>query len=304
MNKDIKGLIAAAFTPLNCDGTLNLLKIADVGKYILDSEIDGIYVCGSTGEGPLLSTGERKQVAESYVSALSGRLPVIVHVGHESIPEARSLAKHAHSIGVDAIAAIGPIYFKVDSAETLIKYLAQIASSAAELPFYYYHIPALSGISLDMVDFLRKADKQIPTLAGIKYTDEKVNEFQECKETFGPRYRMFFGRDEMMASGLCAGADGVIGSTYNFASSLYRQIMESFSKGDMETVRKLQNKSIQMIRTLFRYGGQPAFKSVMKLIGLNCGPSRLPLISLKSEDIEQLRKELKELGLEEWIPIE
>ena len=303
MNKVIKGLIAAVFTPLYNDGTINLSKIADIANYICDCDIDGIYVCGSTGEGLLLSTEERKQVAESYIKTVSGRLPVIVHVGHNSVVEARSLTKHAHSIGVDAIAAIGPIYFKASSVDNLIHYLAEIASAVVELPFYYYHIPALTGICFDMVEFLSKADKKIPNLAGIKYTDEKVNEFQECKAAFGKRYKMLYGRDEMMTSGLCAGAEGAIGSTYNFASSLYRQIIDSFLKGDMDTVRRLQNKSIQMISLLCRYGSQPAFKSVMKLIGLDCGPSRLPLITLRPEKIDEMTKELKKLKLDQWIPL-
>ena len=158
-------------------------------------------------------------------------------------PPARPQAKasrHAASAGADAIAAVGPCYFKASSTRQLIAYLAKIAEVVPHLPFYYYHIPHLSGNNLDMIEFLQESAELIPSLKGIKYSALTVYEFQSCKELFEGRYDVFFGCDEMLTSGLSAGADSAIGSTYNLAGRLYRRIKESFAQGDIETNRKLQ----------------------------------------------------------------
>lgn len=301
MKNRIKGLIAATFSPMNQDGSINLQLIPQLTDHLIERSIEGVYICGSTGEGPLLSVDERKQVAETYIQSVNKRIPVIVHVGHDSLAEARAMAEHAATSGADAIAAVGPCYFKAASIDALIAYLAQIAEGATETDFYYYHVPMLSGNNFDMMEFLEKAPSKIPTLKGIKYTALTVHGFQECKEACGDRFQIFFGCDEMLTSGLSVGADSAIGSTYNFASRLYRQIMDSFNEGDMETARKLQYLSVQMIRVCYKYRGLPAFKSVLKLAGLDCGPTRLPLEALNAEEFNGLKSELEALGICEWI---
>ena len=299
--KQIKGLIAAAFSPMNADGSVSMRIIPRVTDYLIEHSIDGLYVCGSTGEGPLLSVEERKQIADAYMSAAAGRIPIIVHVGHDSLPEAQSLARHAVSAGADAIAAVGPCYFKATSARQLLAYLAKIAEAAPQLPFYYYHIPQLSGNHINMVEFLEEAADFIPNLKGIKYSALTVFEFQSCRELFDGRYELFFGCDEMLTSGLSAGAVSAIGSTYNFAGRLYRKIMDSFAQGDMDTARKLQSISVQMVRICSAYRGLPAFKAVMKLLGLDCGPVRLPLQALTDEEFKKLSEALKTSGILEWF---
>ena len=301
MEKRIKGLVAATFSPMNEDGSINTPIIPKITEHLIERSVEGLYLCGSTGEGPLLSVDERKQVTEAYIQATNKRIPVIVHVGHDSLAEAGSLAQHAAASGADAIAAVGPCYFKAASIEALISYLARIAKGAPETDFYYYHVPFLSGNSFGMMEFLEKAPAQIPTLRGIKYSALTVHEFQECKEACGDRFQVFFGCDEMLTSGLAAGADAAIGSTYNFASRLYRQIMDSFNEGDLETARKLQLLSIRMIGICYKYRVHPAFKSVLRLAGLDLGPIRLPHESLTAEEFEHLKSELEATGLCEWI---
>lgn len=299
--KQIKGLIAAAFSPMNADGSVSTRIIPRVTNYLIEHSIDGLYVCGSTGEGPLLSVEERKQIADAYMSAAAGRIPIIAHVGHDSLPEAQSLARHAVSAGADAIAAVGPCYFKATSVRQLLAYLAKIAEAAPQLPFYYYHIPQLSGNHINMVEFLEEAADFIPNLKGIKYSALTVFEFQSCRELFDGRYELFFGCDEMLTSGLSAGAVSAIGSTYNLAGRLYRKIMDSFAQGDTDTARKLQSISVQMVRICSAYRGLPAFKAMMKLLGLDCGPVRLPLQALTDEEFKKLSEALKTAGILEWF---
>ena len=301
MGSKLTGLIAATFSPMNADGSINTVIIPEISDYLVSHCIDGLYVCGSTGEGALLSVEERKQIASAYIESIDKRIPVVVHVGHDSIVEAQTLAKHAESIGADAIASVGPSYFKPTCIESLIEYLAKIAEGAPNTDFYYYYVPILNGSSFDMTEFLEKAPSKIPTLKGIKYTALTVFEFQQLREVYGDRFQIFFGCDEMLTSGMAAGADSAIGSTYNYAGKLYREIMNAFNKGDIKTAQELQYKSVQMVRVSLKYGGHSARKAMMKLAGLDCGPPRLPLLPVKESDMAGIKSDLEAIDFMKWM---
>ncbi|NOR66125.1 MAG: N-acetylneuraminate lyase [Woeseiaceae bacterium] len=294
------GLIAAVFTPMTSDCTLDLKKAPLIVERLIADGIRGLYVCGTTGEGPLLSSEERRAVARAYVAAARGRIPVIVQVGHNSLTEARGLAIHAGEIGADAIAAVAPMYFRPESTEVLIDCLHEIASVVPDLPFFYYHIPALTGMQIDVLDLLGRAEQHLPSLVGIKYSATSVHEYQACLDFGQGRYTILFGCDEMLLSGLSVGAPGAVGSTYNFAAPFYNAMIEAFERGDLEEARRLQSLSIQMIRLMYRYRGQPAFKATMGLLGLDCGPNRLPLKALSADEIRSMKRELEELGFFDW----
>jgi len=213
-----------------------------------------------------------------------------VQVGHNSLAEARNLAAHAQAIGADAISAIPPTYFTIDSLGTLIDCLVEIASAAPQLPFYYYHIPQITGVNFDMVEFLRHGAERIPSLAGIKYAAFKIFELQACLEFQNGRFDIPFGCDEMLFSGLGAGAVGAVGSTFNFAAPLYHRIITAFREGNVDEARAYQSLAVNMIRLCYRYRGMSAIKAIMKLIGLDCGPNRLPHVTLKPDELEALRK--------------
>ena len=220
MEYRLTGLIAAACTPMRDDGSLDLEEVPAIVDYLQRAGVKGLYICGSTGEGVSLTGDERRAVAEAYVKVAQGRLKTIVQVAHNSLAEARQLAAHAQQIGADVVSATAPSYFKADSVEVLADCVIQIASAAPELPFYYYHIPALTGVALDMVDFLPVAAERTPNLVGMKYTAPTAHEFQACLELSGGRFDMLWGCDEMLLSALAIGARGAIGSTYNIAAPL------------------------------------------------------------------------------------
>jgi N-acetylneuraminate lyase len=300
MHGKLSGLVAAAFTPMRADGSLNLAMVKPIVEYLVASGAGGLYVCGSTGEGPLLTAEERKATAAAYVEAAAGRLPVVVQVGHSSVVEARELASHAQAIGADATSAVAPYYFKPDSVEALVDCLAEIAGGAPKLPFYYYHIPEVTGVNIDPVELLRQVPAKVPNFAGIKFTASTINEFQALLAAEGGRFCILFGRDEMLLSGLAAGAPGAVGSTYNFALPLYRRIVAAFERGDMNEARRCQGLSVAMIRVIVRYRGLAGLKAAMGLVGLECGPNRLPLVTLSPAEREKMRRELEDLGFFQW----
>lgn len=272
----LDGLIAATYTPFDDSSSLNVTVVGPMVEHLLGCGINGLYVCGSTGEGMSLSSDERKIVAEAYVRAANGRVPVIVQVGHNSLVEARQLAAHAQEIGAQMISATCPSYFKVGTVADLVDCIAEVASGAPDLPFYYYHIPALTSSALDVVEFLRRAGDRIPNLAGLKYTDTKLFEFQECLELHDGRFDVVWGCDEMLLGALATGSLGAIGSTYNIAAPLYQRIIAAFRDGNRDEARRFQSLSVKMIRTLNHLPFHPAMKAVLDMQGFKVGGCRLP----------------------------
>jgi N-acetylneuraminate lyase len=300
MEYRLTGLIAATCTPLHEDGSLNLECVPAMVDFLERAGVAGLYICGSTGEGVSLTSDERRAVAEAYVEAARGRLKTIVQVAHNSLAEARHLAAHAQQIGADVVSATAPSYFKVSSIEGLADCVAQIASGAPEKPFYYYHIPALTGVALDMVDLLPVAAERTPNLVGMKYTAPTVHEFQACLELAGGRFDMLWGCDEMLLSALAVGARGAVGSTYNIAAPLYCRLIEAFDGGDIEEARRCQFLSVHMIRIMKRYPFHAALRAILKMLGLDCGPCRLPLPGIEAGQVTHLESELKALGFFDW----
>ncbi len=294
--KKLTGLIAAAFTPMNVDGHIDVSPIPEMVDALLRQGITGLYVCGSTGEGPSLTTSERKSVAQAYVESVAGRVPVVVQVGHNAIEDAKRLATHAASIGADALSAVSPSYFIPESVSTLVETLAEITDVAPELPFYYYHIPRLSGVSLNPVAFLREASTRIPSLAGIKFSSRDIEVMQQCLAFDNQRYNILFGVDEMLLSGMAAGCHGAVGSTYNFLAPLYHQVMRDLEQGNLAAAQSHQLKAAELIAVIIRYHGVSGLKAAMTLTGIPCGPTRLPLTPLTASEIARMREELDALG--------
>jgi N-acetylneuraminate lyase len=297
----IKGIVPAVFTPMHPDGSLNLDLVKPMTDQLVREGVGGLYVCGSTGEGPSLSREERISVAEAYVNAAAGRVPVIIQVGHNSIKEAQTLAAHAQMVGADAISAVPPSYYKPASLDNLVDIMSDIMSGAPDLPFYYYHIPRLTAVHLDVVNFLEVSAERLPNLVGVKYSTFTVFELQNCLAVENGRYNLLFGSDEMLLSGLVGGAHGAVGSTYNFAAPLYNRILAAFENADIAEAQRCQALSAQMTRLIYRHGaGNTPLKGMMKIIGLDCGPVRRPLVALTEKKEASLRHDMEEIGFFEW----
>lgn len=289
----IKGLIAATFSTLHADGSLNVDTIPLLVEQLIRDGVQGIFICGTNGEGPNLTAEERMQIAEAYVKAVNKRILVFVHVGHTAITVSRRLAKHASDIGADAISSVAGFYFKPASVNNLVDCMAAIAAAAPDIPFYYYHIPAITGITVDMIRFLELAGEQIPSFAGIKYTAATLHEYQACLNYQNGKYDILFGYDELLLPALSVGAKGAIGSTYTFAAPLYNAVIRAFEQGDMERARALQWQAVQMISCLPEFGPIPTQKVIVSLRGLELGPCRLPLTTLTAGQKQRVQQFLE-----------
>ncbi len=300
MQTRVQGLIAATLTPLKKDGSVETLGIPDLVEHLIAQHIAGLYVCGSTGEGISLSTQERMRVAAAYIEAVNGRIPVFVQVGHNSLAEAQDLAAHAQAIGAAAISATCPSYFKINSVEVLTDCMAEIATAAPALPFYYYHIPSLTGSALSMPAFLELAANKIQNLVGLKFTTPELHAFQECSLVQDGRFEVLWGTDEMLLPALACGAKAAIGSTYNIAPALYQRIIHEFQQNRLDQARQLQILAVKMIALMVKYPFHSALKSILSMQGFELGPCRLPLQTITPEAFGELTHELQQLGFDEW----
>jgi N-acetylneuraminate lyase len=300
MKSVLTGLIAAPFTPYKTDGGLDLDTIQRLAVLLTHNGVNGAFVCGTTGEGQSLSMEERKQVVTAWRAAAPSKLKLVVHVGHLSLGASCALARHAEETGVDAIATIAPSFFKPAGTPELVAWCQQIAAAAPTLPFYYYHMPAMTGVTISATDFLRQAQDSIPTLAGVKFTHEDLMDYGCATEVASGRYAMLFGRDEILLAGLSLGATGAVGSTYNYAAPLYLELIAAFNRGDLVTARKKQAQAREFITVLNQHGGLSAGKLIMKLIGVDCGPVRLPLRQPTAEQEKSLRNGLERVGFFEY----
>ncbi len=294
----MSGLIAAPHTPFHGDGAINPGNVALQAEGLLLNKVNGAFICGSTGESHSLATAERIAVAEAWRSAIGSRpLKLIVHAGHNSIEDAKALAAHAATIKADAIAIMAPCYYKPGTVEDLLDFCVPVAASAPALPFYFYDIPALTGVSLSMPEFLRQGAARIPNLAGLKFTSTHFMSLQQCLEAEGGRFNLLFGSDEVLLGALALGVHGAVGSTYNYAAPLYHKLIAAFESGDLATARALQLKSVKLVEILLQYGVLPAGKALMALVGVDCGPVRPPVRALSDSQIKALHQQVRDLGI-------
>src|SRR5699024_7375512 len=272
----ITGLIAATFAAYKSDGEINLEAIPNIIEKLIEDGVSGVFVCGTNGEGPSLTIEERMAILEAYVKAVNKRITVMVHVGHSSIKEARKLATHAQSVGADAFSSVSAFYFKPASIKALVMSMAEIASAAPDIPFYYYNIPHLTGVAMNMLDFIELAEEAIPNFAGLKYTATTLNEYEACLNYKNGKYDILYGLDEMMLGALAVGAKGAVAITYSFAETLYRKSIDNFENHRIEEARKLQMDSIKMVQSFVKFAPIPAQRAILGMEGMELGPSRLP----------------------------
>ena len=297
MTQKLTGLIAAPFAPLGPDGKINLAIIPDVAASLKKNGVNGAFVNGTTGEFMSLTVAERLQIIEAWSKTSTPGFALIAHVGALALDDARTMAAQAQSLGFTATAAMSPFFFHAPGIDELVAFLGEIAAAAPDLPFYYYHIPSITNVKFTGLAFLKAASGKIPNLAGIKFTHEDLMDFAECQAFEDGRFDILFGRDESLLSALATGAKGAVGSNYNFAGPIYNKVIAAYNAGDIETAQKYQQQARQIVIAGIKQGGQPAFKSIMKMIGVDCGPVRLPLRNLTAAQYDTLQQELEALGL-------
>ena len=293
----IIGLIDAPFTPFHANGDVNLEPIETYANMLAKNGLKGVFINGSSGEGYMLTVEERMQLAERWVAVAPKDFKVIVHVGSCCLRDSVRLAKHAQQLGVWGIGSMAPPFPHIGRIEELVEYCETIAAAAPNLPFYYYHIPAFNGAYLPMLDLLKAVDGRIPNFAGIKYTYESLYEYNQCRLYKNNKYDMLHGQAETILPSLAqGGAKGGIGGTTNYNGRCLVSIIDYWNKGELEKAREAQNYAQAVINVICHFRGNiVGGKRIMKLMGFDLGPNRVPFRNMTDEEEQQMKKELEEI---------
>ncbi|MFV8343651.1 dihydrodipicolinate synthase family protein [Flavobacterium sp. XS2P39] len=298
----LQGLISAPFTPFDSNGKLDVSLIPTYYTFLKRNGITGAFINGSTGEGVSITLEEKKAVAQAWADCSNddADFKVMVFLGGTCLSDCIDLAQHAYEIGLYAVSLTAPFYFKPANADMLAQVCIKVGESVPDMPFYYYHIPVLTGVNVPMFDLVKALDGRLPNFAGVKYTHEDFMDFQSCMSYKNGKYDMLWGRDENMLSALVLGAKGAVGSTFNYAAPLYYDLIASFNANDLVKARVLQQQSIDMIRLLGKYGGISVGKAYMKMVGFDLGEFRLPVKNMSTDQFELFKKDVESLNFEDF----
>ena len=282
--KDItkyQGIIPAFYACYDKEGQVSAPAVRALAKYLLDKGVKGLYVGGSSGECIYQSVAERKQTLESVMEVVRGKLTVIAHVACNNTADSRELAAHAESLGVDAIAAIPPIYFHLPPS-AIAKYWNDISDAAPNTDFIIYNIPQLAGVALT-TPLLQEMLKN-PRVVGVKNSSMPVQDIQMWRDEGAV---VFNGPDEQLLSGRAAGAVGGIGGTYAAMPGLYMEIVKCYQSGQLEKGREIQNECCRIIYKMCSAQGN-MYAVIKEIIRLQGGPDvggvRAPLLNLTEGD--------------------
>ena len=290
--RPIEGVITALVTPFDDRGQLNLGMIKPLVEYNLGHGISGFFVCGSTGEGILLSPDERRALAAEVIQCNAGRGIVMVHVGTLDTATACSLAQHAEEIDADAISAIPPFYYQHSDA-AVGKHFRSVAQ-ATPLPTFIYHIPGATGhrLTADLVQECR----QEPNIVGMKFSDNDLYLMRAIMDAAGPDFITLSGFDQLMLPALTMGVAGAVGNNQNIMPQMFVQTYNAFHAGHWDEAQEVFGELIRFYSVLKRYDTSKTTKRVLRMIGLDCGPPRPPNEWISDEDDRLLHEDLRAAG--------
>ncbi|MCA8973609.1 MAG: dihydrodipicolinate synthase family protein [Planctomycetes bacterium] len=298
-HQPLRGLVAAPHTPFDSAGNLLLEVVERQAEALRREGVGAAFVGGSTGEFASLTHDERDVLAKRWLEVgRSVGLRVIVHVGGTAVEAGAELARRARAAGAETIAALAPFYHRPRDADELLACCRTYAAGAPDAAFYYYDIPALTGITVSLVEFATRARQQIPSLVGIKHTSSDLVALQQCLAIDG--LDVLHGNDETLLAGLALGVRGAVGSTYNLAPGVYLRLAAAFARGDLDAARQEQRRSIALVHTLAARGYMAAAKATMVELGIDIGPPRLPHAGLDAAARAALREELQAIGFFDW----
>lgn len=288
------GLWPALVTPLTSEGQINVEATEQLIEDLLAAGVGGLYACGGTGEGILLSPAVRRKMAEVAVGAVSGRAPVMVHVGAIDTKTTMALAQHAGSAGADAISAIPPFYFDYPFGVILEHYHA--IASVSSIPLYVYHIPSATGVSLTVEQLLEIC--ALDGVVGLKYSSLDLYFLSDLLAMRDPdEVNVLSGADQLLLPCLSLGVEGAIGTFYNLLPRLFIDIRQSFLRGELAMARRLQFAANEVIAVTRPYGVIPAVKAMLVTLGYDVGHGVPPMPPIEGDQANQLQRDLEDAGL-------
>lgn len=284
-----RGVIPAFYACYEDNGSVSPKRTQALTEYLIEKGVKGLYVCGSSGECIYQSKEERKVILENVMKAAKGKITIIAHVACNNTTDSQELAAHAESLGVDAIAAIPPIYFHLPD-HAIAQYWNDISSAAPNTDFVIYNIPQLAGVALSVP--LYKEMLKNPNVIGVKNSSMPVQDIQMFKDVKGEDSIVFNGPDEQFIAGRMIGADSGIGGTYAVMPELFLVADEAVRAGNVARAQEIQYKIDRIIYEMCSCHGNlyAVMKEILKRNGMNVGSVRKPLAALIPEDMPTVEK--------------
>ncbi|WZL80396.1 dihydrodipicolinate synthase family protein [Vallitaleaceae bacterium 9-2] len=281
-----KEITVALNTPFMANEEIDVEGTKKLVRYMKNKGVKSLYVCGSTGEGFLLSIEERKQIVEAAIEAAGDDMKIIVHVGTASTKLSAHLAEHAQSVGADAISAVPSVYYRLGE-ESVFQHWTKIME-ASDLPFIIYNIPQLTGFNLSMPLFQRLIENE--KVIGIKCSSEPAHDIMRFKQAGGKEFLVFNGPDEQYLAGRVMGADAGIGGTYGAMPELYIALEKLIRKGEIDKAIEAQKIITDFVYRLCSFESlYGAVKAILKLDGCDIGNPRLPFLPVSTENLELIK---------------
>jgi len=294
-NIKFKGVMPALITPFDESGKLKQDTVRKLMDMELSKGVNGFYICGNTGEGPVISAETRMNMAEVAMDNIKGRGVIIDHIAAADMHEAVRLAKHAGNIGVDAISSIAPTFFYNYTDDELVDYYKAIAD-ATDKPLVVYATNLMK--SPDITELIKRL-MEIPTVIGLKYTRMNYYEMRKIKELNGGNINVINGPDEMLICGLVMGADAGIGSTYNLMPDWFSSLYNNFTSGNIDAARADQYKINKVITVLLKYGVNGVINSIkcaFEMMGYDMGYAAFPANRFTQAEMESFKSDLLTSG--------
>ncbi|MHA1664613.1 MAG: 4-hydroxy-tetrahydrodipicolinate synthase [Candidatus Njordarchaeales archaeon] len=293
--KDIYGIITALITPLTNHFAVDIESLKELVSYQINSGIHGLFIGGTTGEGPLLRIDERKLMAEKVLEFVSNRLPVIVHTGSESLEKTLELTKHAENIGADAVGIVLPYYYNY-SQNAIFKYFKDIAEQA-DIPIFIYNIPSRTGNNID-VSTIKKLNREFSQIIGLKDSSKNIVYLSEVLFNLPKNFIVLVGSDALVFPGILLGCKGVISAISNVFPELLVELYKKLNTGDLSEARNMQSKILRVRKLLRKYPYISVYKTALQLRKINIdNVVKSPLRKMNDKEKSNLFNELRDLGL-------
>ena len=292
---DWEGVITAMITPMKNGGEdIDYQALKNYCDFLSKKNIDGVFICGTTGEGPKLKIDERMKIAETVVEKLKGKIKTIVHAGSITTSDTIKLSKHAQEIKADAVVVVLPYYYKYND-EILYRYFMEIADAVPDMPLFIYNIPQCTVNNLSSMLFKRLVDN-LPNLVGVKNSNFDIHQDIEFIQIAQNRCSIFIGDDGLIVSGLAMGASGLVSGNSSAFPEYFVDLYKTFKNGDLKAAMEKQH-FINKLRGILAHGRDIAsFKKALSFRGINVGNVRKPDLDLDDNEAADLKKELQKLG--------
>lgn len=296
MNLNIKGVIVPPITPFDEQGQISSGSIRRLVDFLVERGIHGLFPGGTTGEGPLLAMSERRQLAEAFVEATDGRIPVIVHTGAITTADTLELTRHAQVIGAQA-AAILPPYFYHHTDEALLCHFDRVAMHVPDFPIYLYNNPSVAGNSISL-KVATSLVESCPNIVGMKDSSSSLETLFALSSLRNGDFNTASGNDGQILMGIAMGFDACVSGNANVVPELVVALYHAAAEGNLELARELQRK-VDAVRRILEDGADLSlFKGILAQRGLAVGAVRAPLLQAPEAVITQRWHALNALGLD------